>query len=63
MKIFTLGREEYSVVLNRVQADITTVNPARMPKLKRKLRRKPNRAALLMDSKLLAPGVYAVIKQ
>lgn len=38
-------------------------NPAVIPKLNRILWEKPRRVALLMESRLLAPGEYAVIKQ
>lgn len=57
MTSLTLGRKVYKAVLNRVQILITKKNPAVIPKLKETLRRKPRRAALLMESRLLAPGV------
>ena len=43
-------------------SSMTTENPAQMPKLKGRARRKPKRLPLPMDMRVLGPGVPAVTK-
>ena len=52
-----LGSAEYRAELNNVHTLITIKKPAVIPILNLKLFRKPNRAALLIDNRLFAPGV------
>lgn len=46
---------------NTVHSRVTAENPAQMPRLKGKARRKPLRLPLDMDMMLLGPGVAAVM--
>jgi len=54
------GRAAYSVNEKAQDNPMTTKNPAKTPAVKRRLRRKPKRLALVIDMMLLGPGVKVV---
>lgn len=61
MGSWILGMSKDNRLQNTVHSRVTAENPAQMPRLKGKARRKPLRLPLDMDMMLLGPGVAAVM--
>ena len=60
MGVLSLGIQTDRTLQKAVQATITTVKPAKIPKLKGRAPWNPFRLPLDMDMRLLGPGVTAV---